>query len=108
MYEKRIKLNVYSMFALLLVGLFNIFQFDVEFCLRDDTIYDKSVIEATYIDNILDYYGEDRYQYIGFVNPSYYFIGFTKHLPEGPIFVQDPDNLIDEESWFYKSFRASK
>lgn len=61
--------------------------------------YDSITKKAQYVDSLLDYYGEERYQYIGF-NGEDVFIGLTQHSPQGPVFAQDPDNLTDDDTWF--------
>lgn len=43
--------------------------------------------EADYIDGVLDALGEERYQYFGFNGQCVNF--YTRHIPLGPIFVQD-------------------
>ncbi|MBQ3330550.1 MAG: hypothetical protein IJG87_05165 [Ruminococcus sp.] len=59
--------------------------------------------KAEYVDLLLDYYGAERYQFIGF-NEDEKFFGLTKHSPQGPVFVQDPVNFISKNTWFYQSF----
>lgn len=54
---------------------------------------------AAYVDRLLDHYGVDRYQYIGF-NGEEVFIGLTEHLPQGPVFAQDCDNFETDDTWF--------
>ena len=54
---------------------------------------------ADYVDELLDFYGEDRYQFIGF-NGEDSFIGLTKHSPKGPVFGQDSDNFQTADTWF--------
>lgn len=73
-------------------------QFDGDFTGRFEALSEK----AQYVDDLLDFYGEDRYQYIGF-NSDDAFIGLTEHSPQGPIFAQDPDNLRNPDTWFSKS-----
>ena len=55
--------------------------------------------KAEYVDNLLDYYDVERYQYIGF-NGEDAFYGLTKHSPQGPVFVQDGDNFNSPDTWF--------
>ncbi|MCI2047844.1 MAG: hypothetical protein LKJ90_09030 [Faecalibacterium sp.] len=55
--------------------------------------------EAEYVDALLDYYGEDRYQFLGF-NGEDQFYGLTQHSPLGPAFAQDSDNFTSADSWF--------
>ena len=57
--------------------------------------------KAEYVDAMLDFYHEDRYQYIGF-NGEDVFIGLTKHSPQGPVFGQDSDNFQSPDTWFSK------
>ncbi len=58
---------------------------------------------AQYIDTILKIYNCDTYQYLGF--NGFLFLGHTTHLPKGPIFVQDPNNFHDPESFFSTSLK---
>lgn len=55
--------------------------------------------KARYVDDLLDYYEADRYQYIGF-NGEDAFYGLTKHSPQGPVFAQDWDNFRSIDTWF--------
>lgn len=64
--------------------------------------YESIVNKAEYVDSLLDFYGEDRYQFIGF-NGEDVFFGLTKHSPQGPAFAQDPDNFRSADTWFSKS-----
>lgn len=57
---------------------------------------------AEYVDSLLDYYGEERYQFIGF-NGENTFIGLTEHSPQGPVFGQDSDNFKTADTWFSQS-----
>jgi hypothetical protein len=57
--------------------------------------------EAEYVDNVLDVAGENTYQFLGFNGDVFYC--FTEHLPQGPIFFQDPFNFADKNSWFSKN-----
>lgn len=59
--------------------------------------------DAEFVDKLLDFYGEDRYQYVGF-NGDNRFYGFTKHSPLGPIFVQDSLNFYKTDNWFSREF----
>ena len=61
--------------------------------------YNAITAKAAYVDELLDYYGEDRYQFIGF-NGEDVFIGLTKHSPQGPVFGQDSDNFQSADTWF--------
>lgn len=54
---------------------------------------------ADYVDSLLDFYGEERYQFIGF-NGENTFIGLTEHSPQGPVFGQDSDNFQTADTWF--------
>ena len=66
----------------------------------DYTVKYKALTEkAAYVDELLDFYGEDRYQFIGF-NGEDVFIGSTKHSPQGPVFGQDSDNFQSADTWF--------
>lgn len=56
---------------------------------------------AAYVDSLLDYYGEDTYQYLGF-NGENVFFGLTKHSPLGPCFAQYEYDFETEDSWFSK------
>lgn len=58
--------------------------------------------QAEYVDSLLDFYGEERYQFIGF-NGENVFIGLTKHSPQGPVFGQDSDNFQTADTWFSQS-----
>ena len=58
---------------------------------------------AEYVDRLLDHYGEDNYQYIGF-NGEDTFFGLTKHSPKGPVFVQDKENFYEDDNWFAREF----
>lgn len=58
---------------------------------------------AEYVDRLLDFYGEDRYQFIGF-NGISVFYGLTKHSPQGPVFAQDKDNFTSKDNWFSQEF----
>ena len=58
--------------------------------------------KAQYVDSLLDHYGEERYQFIGF-NGEDVFFGLTKHSPQGPVFAQDPDNFQTGDTWFAQS-----
>ena len=60
--------------------------------------YYDMVKKAEYADALLDYYGEDTFQFLGF-NGENNFLGLLKHSPQGPLFVQDPNNFMDESSW---------
>ncbi|MGN0537821.1 MAG: hypothetical protein ACI4M3_07590 [Acutalibacteraceae bacterium] len=89
---------VLSNLILLIIFIFNL---NIENYRSRDNFYDYSLIydEAKYVDSLLDYYGEDTYQYIGF-NMDNSFYGLTVHSPKGPAFVQDEYNFEDENSWF--------
>lgn len=57
--------------------------------------------DAAYVDALLDYYGVDTYQYLGFNSPvRSTFYSLTRHSPKGPVFVQDGYNFEDENTWF--------
>jgi hypothetical protein len=56
---------------------------------------------AEYVDDVLDRVGEDTYQFLGFNGDVFYC--FTEHLPQGPIFFQDPFSFTDTDNWFSKS-----
>ena len=58
---------------------------------------------AKYVDDVLDAIEEKEYLYIGF-NGTDRIYCYTKHLPMGPTFVQDPDNFR-ENNFFVRSFR---
>lgn len=58
--------------------------------------------KANYVDELLDFYGEESYQFIGF-NGEDTFFGLTKHSPKGPVFAQDADNFRTGDTWFAKS-----
>ena len=58
---------------------------------------------AKYIDEILEAINKKEYLYIGF-NGTDRIYCYTKCLPMGPTFVQDPDNF-KEENFFTKSFK---
>ena len=58
---------------------------------------------AKYVDDVLDAINEKEYLYVGF-NGTDRIYCYTKHLPMGPTFVQDPDNFR-KENFYTKSFR---
>ncbi len=60
--------------------------------------YEDISRKAEYVDALLDYYDEDTFQFLGF-NGENNFLGLLKHSPMGPLFVQDPNNFMDESSW---------
>lgn len=64
--------------------------------------YNSLKNKAAYVDSLLDFYGEERYQFIGF-NGEDVFFGTTEHSPQGPAFAQDPDNFQSADTWFSKS-----
>jgi hypothetical protein len=67
---------------------------------RDYTDKYKDIVsQAAYVDALLDFYGEDTYQFLGF-NGESMFYGLTTHSPLGPAFVQDRYNFTDGDSWF--------
>lgn len=66
--------------------------------------YNSISDQAEYVDSLLDYYQEDRYQYIGF-NGEDVFIGLTKHSPLGPAFAQDSDNFQTDDTWFAEKLK---
>lgn len=57
---------------------------------------------AKYVDDFLDAIGADTYQWVGFNGPYPY--ALTKHFPNAPLFVQDPANFSDPDSFFSKKF----
>ena len=59
--------------------------------------------EAKYVDDILDALNESNYLYIGFNGDSRLYC-YTKHLPLGPCFAQDPNNFYSEDTFFVKEF----
>ena len=65
--------------------------------------FDTLKAKAEYVDSLLDFYGIERYQFIGF-NEDEEFFGLTKHSPQGPVFVQDPVNFVSKNTWFYQRF----
>lgn len=67
--------------------------------------YDSLKTKAEYVDELLDSYQAERYQFIGF-NYDEKFFGLTKHSPQGPVFVQDPINFTDTPTWFSESFSS--
>lgn len=66
--------------------------------------YQSITAQAEYVDSLLDFYQEDRYQYIGF-NGEDVFIGLTKHSPQGPVFAQDSDNFQTDDTWFAQKLK---
>ncbi len=66
---------------------------------------DKMRTEAAYVDNMLDFLGEDHYQFLGFNGNCFY--GLTEHSPLGPVFFQDPNTLQDssDDNWFARNLR---
>lgn len=74
--------------------------------------YDKQTVDnnlttmqqhADYVDEILTALGEERYQYLGFNGNVFYC--FTAHLPQGPVFFQDPYNFTSEDNWFSQNLK---
>ena len=59
--------------------------------------------DAAYLDGVLDAAGEETYLWIGFNGYNPY--AFTKHLPSGPCFAQDPYNFREEDGFFADSFK---
>lgn len=53
---------------------------------------------AEYVDLLLERYGETTYQFLGF-NGEDNFCGLTKYSPQGPIFAQDPNNFLSDNTW---------
>lgn len=66
-----------------------------------DEKYDSIKKNAKYVDELLDFYKVDRYQFLGF-NGEDEFFGLTEHSPQGPSFAQDPDNFQTEDTWFFQ------
>ena len=66
--------------------------------------YNSISAQADYVDSLLDFYGEERYQYIGF-NGEDVFIGLTEHSPQGPVFAQDSDNFQTDNTWFAQKLK---
>lgn len=62
--------------------------------------YKTMAAKAQYVDELMDFYEEERYQYIGLGD----FLGFTKHSPMGPLFVQDSGYFQTEDTEFFKQF----
>lgn len=70
----------------------------------DQTVLDANSVmrqQAEYVDQLLEHYGINRYQYLGF--NGYRFYGFTEHSPLGPVFIQDPVNFTENNTWFTKN-----
>lgn len=59
--------------------------------------------DAAYLDGVLDAAEEETYLWIGFNGYNPY--AFTKHLPSGPCFAQDPYNFREKDSFFVKAFQ---
>lgn len=93
--ELIIKDNVYFKYLFIVLSIAMIFilcknrnrEFFGDYTQRYEEIKNK----ADYVDRLMDYYGESRYQYLGF-NGEKAFYGLTEHLPMGPEFCQDWDN----------------
>ena len=62
----------------------------------------KAKEHAKYIDSVLDAINKDNYLFIGFNGTDRPYC-YTKHMPLGPIFAQDPDNF-KEDNFFTRSF----
>lgn len=61
--------------------------------------YESIKAKAEYVDEMMDFYEEDRYQYLGF-NGENEFFGLTEHSPLGPVFAQDSNNFLTADTWF--------
>lgn len=81
------------------------------FYLLPDYQYDQNVLDAypvmeeqaEYVDGLLNHYEIDRYQYLGFNGNRFY--GLTEHSPLGPVFIQDPNNFKEDDTWFTRNLR---
>ncbi|MDD2392576.1 MAG: hypothetical protein PHV88_00780 [Eubacteriales bacterium] len=81
------------------------------FYLLPDYQYDQNVLDAypvikqqaEYVDGLLEHYETDRYQYLGFNGNRFY--GLTEHSPLGPVFIQDPNNFKEDDTWFTRNLR---
>ena len=58
---------------------------------------------ANYVDEVLDALNEEEYLYVGFNGDSRLYC-YTKHMPMGPSFVQDPNNFYSNDTFFAKAF----
>lgn len=96
--EKRFRPQAVAVAGLLLL-IFLKPQTDIAFAGDYSDKYASIVSQANYVDALLDYYGEDTYQFLGF-NGENKFYGLTKHSPKGPAFAQDQYNFTEEDSWF--------
>ena len=59
---------------------------------------DNIVARAKYVDRLCDVLGADRYQYIDSTGPFDLFLPFTRHLPQGPFFIQDSNFLYNRKT----------
>ncbi len=91
-----------SIITLCIVAMVNVFlSSETTYSGCYDEKYDSIKKNANYVDELLDFYEVDRYQFIGF-NGENQFFGLTKHSPQGPAFAQDPDNFQTEDTWFFQ------
>lgn len=81
------------------IGIAALPAFTYEYLVTEETI----IKNAEYVDNVLETFLKDTYQYIGF-NDSFY-LAHTKYLPKGSIFVQDCNNFQNEDSYFVQNFK---
>lgn len=81
------------------IGIAVLPSFSYDYLETEETI----IKNANYVDKVLEVFDKKTYQYLGF-NASFY-LAHTKYLPKGPIFAQDPNNFIDETSFFVTSFK---
>ncbi|WP_294413579.1 hypothetical protein [uncultured Ruminococcus sp.] len=91
-----------SIITLCIVAMANVFfSSETTYSGRYDEKYDSIKKNAQYVDELLDFYEVDRYQFLGF-NGEDEFFGLTEHSPQGPSFAQDPDNFQTEDTWFFQ------
>ena len=91
-----------SIITLCIVAMANVFfSSETTYSGYYDEKYDSIKKNAKYVDELLDFYEVDRYQFLGF-NGEDEFFGLTEHSPQGPSFAQDPDNFQTEETWFFQ------
>ena len=100
--EKYVMTAAAALFTIAAVIL-SVTNIGISYQYSDTEAFDTLKAKAEYVDSLLDYYGAERYQFIGF-NEDEEFFGLTKHSPQGPVFVQDPVNFISKNTWFYQRF----
>lgn len=103
--NKQLNMTFYKTLATIIMAVLLLISSAV-FYLLPDYRYDQNVLaanpvmrqQAGYVDGLLDHFGIERYQYLGFNGNRFY--GLTEHSPLGPLFIQDPNNFKAENTWF--------